>query len=138
MDFTEHDLAILNTVSQTVAENATNKGFREPPEGITEEQWNSAPMTVIRAAVYSANQHGESSEFWEAARKGALHKVCDKGEAMEALGLPPLTCGEEEIADEIIRALEKAQFFGINAAKAVAVKHAYNKSRPQKHGGKLA
>jgi len=49
-----------------------------------------------------------------------------------------LTCGEEEIADEIIRALDKAQAHGIDVAKSVGVKMAYNTGRPYLHGGKLA
>jgi hypothetical protein len=57
---------------------------------------------------------------------------------MEALGLPGLTYAEEEIADEIIRALDKAEAFGVDVAKAIAVKMAYNTSRPLLHGGKKA
>lgn len=57
---------------------------------------------------------------------------------MEALGLTPITSAEEEIADEIIRALDKAESFGVDVAKAISVKMAYNASRPALHGGKKA
>ena len=133
------ELALLNMLRDLVAENATNKGFRAKfAEGLTAEQWAGAPGRLIRAAVYTANQHGEASEFWEAFRKGTLDELCDKAEKMIAMGLPPLTCGEEEIADEIIRALDKAQAHGIDVAKSVGVKMAYNTGRPYLHGGKLA
>ena len=57
---------------------------------------------------------------------------------MEELGLPPLTCAEEEIADELIRVLDKADAFNVDSARAVAVKHAFNTHRPVLHGGKKA
>jgi hypothetical protein len=82
--------------------------------------------------------HGEVSEFWEAYRAGALRKPCDKAEKMVALGLDPLTCGEEELADIVIRAFDAAEALGFDIGRAVRVKHEFNKSRPFKHGGKLA
>ena len=53
-------------------------------------------------------------------------------------GLPGLTCASEEIADEIIRALDKAAEFNVDVAEAVATKIAYNSTRTFRHGGKLA
>jgi hypothetical protein len=139
MELKPEDLTVLNQLRDLVAANATKKGFRDQMrEGLTDEQWQGPVGALIRAAVYTANQHGEASEFWEAFRKGKLDELCDKAPAMEAMGLPGLTCAEEEIADEIIRALDKAQAFRVDAAKAVAVKAAYNASRPTLHGGKKA
>ena len=138
MEITPEQLEILNTLRDHVAANAKAKGFKEPPPGVSAEVWFSPALDVVRAAIYTSNQHGESSEFWEAARKGALDKPCDKAEKMKEKGLPPLTCAEEEIADEMIRVLDKAKEFKVNVAKAVAVKAAYNSGRPFQHGGKLA
>ncbi len=107
-------------------------------EGLTPAQWEGAPGRRIRAAVFTANQHGEASEFWEAFRKGNLDEPCDKAPKMVAMGLPGLTNAEEEVADELIRILDKAEMFSIDVAKAVATKMAYNSSRPALHGGKLA
>jgi hypothetical protein len=136
---TPEQLNLLNDLRDAVASNAKNKGFRDKfAEGLTEEQWLGGPGRLIRAAVFTANQHTEASEFWEAFRKGTLYELCDKAPKMEAMGLPGLTCGEEEVADEIIRALDKAEAHGIDVAKAVAVKMAYNSGRPFLHGGKLA
>jgi hypothetical protein len=143
MEPTQENLSVLNDLRDTVAQNARDKGFRDQIKNLmTEEQWTGKLGALVRAAVYTANQHGETSEFWEAFRAGKLDQACDKAAKMEALGLPGLTCGEEEVADEIIRALDKAEGVHfdkkIDVAKAVAVKHEFNTHRPALHGGKRA
>lgn len=139
MKITPESLAVLNELRDHVAKNAEEKGFRAQMfEGLTPEQAAGPVGQLIMAATYTANQHGETSEFWEAFRKGKLHKPCDKAAQMESLGLPALTCAEEEIADEIIRALDKAEAHGVDVAKAIAGKHAYNRTREKLHGGKKA
>lgn len=136
--FSPNQLEILNVLRDHVAANAKAKHFKEPPKGIPAEVWNSPELDVVRAAIYTANQHGEASEFWEAARKGSLSKRCDKADDMVRQGLGPLSNAQEEIADEIIRALDKAAEFKVDVAEAVAVKMAFNANRPDRHGGKLA
>lgn len=139
MEVTIDGLKILNDLKDAIAENNERNGFRSIlREDMTDEQWAGRLGQLVRAAVCTANQHGESSEFWEAFRRGELNEPCDKGEKMAALGLPVLSNAEEEIADEIIRALDKADVHGIDVAKSVAVKMAYNASRPYRHGGKVA
>lgn len=139
MEITPENLAVLNTLRDIVAKNAVDKGFRLKMKlDMTDEQWDGALGKLVRAATYSSNQHGEASEFWEAFRAGKLDQLCDKAEKMKAAGLVPLTCAEEEIADEIIRALDKAQAHGVDVAKAVAMKHLFNTGRPYLHGGKEA
>lgn len=133
--FKPEQLALLNDLRDYVAQNAKDKGFKEPPEGIPADTWEK--LDHIRMAVYVANQHAETSELWEAARVGTLHQPCDKAEKMVAMGLPALTCAEEEIADMIIRNLDNGAEFKVDIAKAVAVKMAYNAGRPLKHGNKL-
>lgn len=136
---TPADLAILNRLRDQVARNADNKGFRaQMKKDMTDAQWEGELGRLVRASVYTANQHGEASEFWEAFRKGGLDQPCDKAEKMAALGLPMLTNAEEEISDEIIRALDKAEAHNVDVAKAVAVKIAYNATRPMLHGNKKA
>ena len=105
----------LNELAREFWQVAEDHGFHDV---------NNSPPT------WCANLHGEVSEFWEAWRKGVLDKLCDK--AIE------LTCAEEELADIVIRALEVAEQMGIDMDRAVAAKHAYNKQRPYRHGGKQA
>ena len=111
--------ASLNELSAYVHANAREKGFH--PDDQDE-------LTFIKGTV--SNIHGEVSEFWEAARSGQLRKQCDKD--------VHLSCGEEELADIIIRALDTAARLGIDIGNAVVVKHRYNTSRSHMHGGKLA
>lgn len=115
--------AALNELADHVYETARSKGFHDEP----------VPM-----AVSISNLHSETSELWESFRNGTLEKPCDKAEKMKALGLEPLTCQEEEIADIIIRALDTAKERGIDAGRAVRIKDAYNQSRPHRNGGKAA
>jgi NTP pyrophosphatase (non-canonical NTP hydrolase) len=134
-----HELALLNTLRDEVAKNAEAHGFRDQYRKLmTPEQWEGQLGALVRASVYTSNQHGEASEFWEAFRAGKLNEPCDKAAKMAAAGLVPLTNAEEEIADEFIRILDKAQAHGVDVAKAVAGKMAYNATRPYLHGGKLA
>ena len=139
MELSAQSLSILNDLRDLVVENSKKKGFRDALRyDLTDEQWAGPIGQLIRASVMTANQHTETSEFWEAYRNGALHEPCDKAAKMEAMGLPALTNAEEEIADEIIRALDKAEAHGVDVAKAVAIKAAYNSGRPFLHGGKKA
>jgi NTP pyrophosphatase (non-canonical NTP hydrolase) len=138
-NFTPEDLKLLNLVRNAVAKNAEAHGFREQYKSLmSPEQWEGTLGAVVRAAIYTSNQHSEASEFWEAFRAGKLNALCDKADKMTREGLPPLTNAEEEIADEIIRVLDKAEAHGVDVAKAVATKMAYNATRPHLHGGKLA
>ena len=89
-------------------------------------------------ASFVMNLVSEVAEAWEAYRGGKMNEPCDKAEKMIALGLPALTCFEEELADVMIRVFDTAETFGIDIERAVAAKHAYNGTRTHKHGGKLA
>jgi NTP pyrophosphatase (non-canonical NTP hydrolase) len=85
-----------------------------------------------------ANFHGEVSELWEAHRAGTLNNPCDKSEKMVSAGIEPLTCAEEEMADILIRVFDTAGKLNIDLAKAVLLKHAFNRTRPYRHGNKKA
>lgn len=110
--------------------------------------WHSGEPNL---AVYLMNLHSEISELWEAWREGKVisrgpgpttdsteKELCDKSDKMIALGVEPLTCLEEELADVLIRTLDTAHAFGVDIDRAVASKMAYNATRAHRHGGKLA
>lgn len=74
--------------------------------------------------------HSEVSELLEAYRKGIATEVCDKpGTTM--------TFEAEEMADIVIRVMDLAAHRGVDLASAIEAKHAYNTTRPFKHGKKF-
>lgn len=121
----------IDEIADEIYANAKAHGFHEEPL-----------RTYI--ADTTANIHGEVSEFWEAFRHHTLDKPCDKAEQMKAVGLDPLTCEEEEIADIIIRAFDTHQRLRVeglskkSVAEIILTKHSFNRSRSYKHGGKAA
>jgi len=64
--------------------------------------------------------HSEVSEALEAYRNGDRENIA------------------EELADIVIRTLDTAGGYGIDLEEEVIKKHEINKSRPYRHGGKLA
>lgn len=111
----------LNEIADAVHENAVKHGFHV--EAI-ETWWPKQIMNLIT----------EVTELWEADRSGNRNAMCDKAEKMRELGLLPLTNIEEEYADVIIRTLDQCRRLGIDIQRAIEVKHAYNLTRPYKHG----
>ena len=109
--------------------NAKSKGFHGD---------DATTPTQQLIGSWFMNLHSEVSEAWEAYRAGKLFSPCDKAEKMQSMGLKPLTCVEEELADIVIRVFDTAEALGIDIEAAVSAKHEYNMSRPMKHGGKLA
>ena len=58
-------------------------------------------------------------------------------EALEAYRSHDTENFKEELADIVIRVLDAAEGYGINLQDEILKKHAFNKTRPYKHGGKL-
>lgn len=120
-----HPFDNIDTIADAVHANAKAKGFH--PKRKSEAAFlNEQILNLIAEAV----------ELQTAWRNGELRAPCDKADKMLAMGLPPLTCIEEEYADIIIRALDQCRRLGVDITAAIAVKHEFNKSRPHKHGGK--
>ena len=117
----------LNEIMKAVHDLAWEKG------------WHSNQITE-GAFVESAcnNLHDEVSELHEAYRNNMLRSLCDKSEKMKELGIEPLNCLEEEMADIIIRVLDNCKKLGVDIQSAIERKHDYNKSRSHRHGGKLS
>jgi NTP pyrophosphatase (non-canonical NTP hydrolase) len=92
----------------------------------------------VDISKYVSNLHGEVSELWEASRNSSLDKPCDKASKMIWSDMEPLTCAAEELADVIIRTLDTCKALNVDIGRAVVGKLRYNRTRPHRHGGKLA
>lgn len=81
--------------------------------------WFNIPvLELTRPQVFSPN--GTVRPRWAAARLGKMHQVCS-----------------DEDMNEVIRmAYDLAGQYGVALDDVLAFKHAYNKTRPTKHGGK--
>ena len=102
-----------------------------------EKGWHSKDEDVDTFLERACNNlHDEVSELHEAWRNNKLYDLCDKTEKMEKLGIIPLSCAAEEMADIIIRVLDNARKLEIDIQSAVERKHEYNKTRAYRHGGK--
>ncbi len=115
----------LNEIADAVFEQAKISGWHDFAE--------SEDAFVERACN---NLHDEVSELHEAWRNNQLREPCDKAEKMDKASIIPLTCLEEEYADIVIRALDNCRRLGVDIQSAIERKHAYNKTRAYRHGGK--
>jgi NTP pyrophosphatase (non-canonical NTP hydrolase) len=81
----------------------------------TEKGWWEVPRPIPETLCLI---HAEVSEALEAYRKGDQDNF------------------REELADIAIRLLDACEGYGIDLEAEIAKKHAYNKTRPWRHGGK--
>lgn len=120
-------VSVLNQIKHSIHTDMQRMGWHDD---------QMSDLEFIKTTV--ANIHGEVSELWEAARKGQLDQLCDKAAKMESLGLEPLRCLEEELADIVIRVMDTAGRLKVDLGMAVALKQELNMSRGYRYGGKLA
>lgn len=87
--------------------------------------WDDRHKWVVPVKV--ALMHSELSEALEAWRTKRCDAWVDNGKPE---GFPV------ELADCVIRILDVCEYLGIDLETHMAAKHAFNKTRPHKHGGK--
>jgi NTP pyrophosphatase (non-canonical NTP hydrolase) len=115
----------LDQIADAVHKLAWDKGWHSAEEGedaFVERMCN--------------NLHDEISELHEAWRNNNLRGICDKADKMAELGIPPMTCIEEEMADILIRILDNARKLNVDIQSAIERKHKFNSERSHRHGGK--
>lgn len=104
---------------------------KECHKNAIEKGWWQGGINSASVGNQFANFHSEISEAWEEYRKGHnlnhIYYVMNKPE-----GIPI------ELADCIIRILDTCEAYGIDIVCALKLKMAYNKSRPYRHGNKIA
>jgi NTP pyrophosphatase (non-canonical NTP hydrolase) len=101
----------------------------------------AAAIPVNEVLAKLALIHSEVSEALEVARDPSadLTHVWEEGRVTRPDSPLPKPEGfGVELADVVIRVFDLAGALGIDLAKCIERKHAYNASRPQRHGGKRA
>lgn len=104
----------FNTLQSAIKRNNIEKGWRS---GKPRERNFGETIALI---------HSELSEALEA----------DRNNIKESDHIPAFNGIEEELADVIIRCIDLADEYELRLPEAILAKHAYNTTRPQKHGGK--
>jgi NTP pyrophosphatase (non-canonical NTP hydrolase) len=126
-----------------------SQGDASPKNPQTIKQWQQAAYANSKAKGFHdaddasiwtrlGNIHCEVSEAWEALRAGMNAvdvKYCTKGATSQKEAKPEGF--SIELADILLRVFDLAEAEGIDLQKALAMKHAYNKTRPPMHGGKV-
>lgn len=99
----------LNEIGREAHALAVAKGFWPEDVELGEQFWRDAGIAAFGVAA-------EGHELADAIRSGDPLRV------------------EEEIADVLLRVLDLAHVLGVDAEKAVARKHAFNRTRPKRNG----
>jgi len=104
---------------------------REVHKTACEKGWWDKPRDV---GELLANVHAEVSESWEEYRRPDhdLGLVYYRHDSLKPEGFPV------ELADIIIRVLDIADHYNINMAHVINTKMRYNRTRPYRHGNKVA
>lgn len=127
------DLALRRThgllwLQRAIHDLACEKGWWD---GYERDDQGELKLTTDQAISKIALIHAELSEAVEEARKSpnysAIYYDASKPEGFAV-----------ELADALIRILDLCGALGINAEEVVRIKHEFNKTRPRRHGGKLA
>lgn len=117
----------ISEMQQMVHALSVEKGWWDGVEPYTGHYQPTVDQVGMRIALI----HSEGSEALEDVRTGDMVTVQDI-ETGKLSGFPT------ELADIVIRAMDLAGGMGIDLEAEIRRKHAFNKTRPYRHGGKLA
>lgn len=102
----------------------------EVHELAVEKGWYSTERSL---GDMMTNIHSELSEAWEEFRAGrGMTETYYEGPEAKPCGFAV------EMADTVIRILDLCEHFGIDLQRYIQMKHEFNMTRPQRHGGKKA
>lgn len=114
----------IRGLSVEAFDTAVEKGWHDTPLHI------GSDINVDALLRMCALMHSEISEGVEAVREGKLGQYRDQNGKLQGFVV--------EMADVLIRIGDTCAALQLDLARAVVDKMAYNKTRPRRHGGKLA
>lgn len=117
----------ISQIQQDSFETARSKGWHDDSDPVSKYKF-PALLALIDSEVAEAleefrNGHAPTEIYYELPKKD--------GDLPKPAGVPV------ELADVIIRIGDLCGVYGIDLEEAIKIKLAYNKSRPQRHGGKV-
>lgn len=130
-----------------------NDGPEMPPRRIDPGDWKDLDTLLDELAIECFEQSKAKGFYDDLDPNDPRHIVSvlaliitEISEAIEAVRRNPdapcdkpgvdLTALEEEWADAVIRLFDFAGLMGISPARVIMIKHAYNRTRGLRHGGK--
>lgn len=138
-------VTFFNTIAKGVHKTATDKGWWKERNSLVEaarahggDELAYFAQGVLKASM-TALEHSELSESLEGVRKSS-GEPDDAGDWVDNPlpddKIPEYTMEEAELADTIIRIMDKSAKYNLRVAEALVAKIQMNKTREYKHGGK--
>ncbi len=121
----------INDWVKVCYENSKAHGFHDDMENLLKIVPDYLRARILQLFITEklALITSEDSECLEDVRDGNMEEI--EGPKGKPLGFP------SELADVVIRCFDLAGMLNINLEGAIIRKHAFNKSRPMKHGRKF-
>lgn len=124
----------IEKIAQEVHENAKAHGWWDETRSFG-DLIALCHSELSEALEEYRNGHKPDETYYSCKRNANVAGECDgkcrKCQYGKMEGIP------SELADVVIRVLDMAEHYGIDIEAALAEKHAYNQTRPYRHGGKV-